>query len=204
MKGLYLITNDDQFDLLLQKVQIVFDHAAVALFQYRRKSIDTDLQLFEIEQLLTLAQKYQVPFIINDNLTQAQQFGCGVHLGQGDGSLLEARARLGVDAIIGRTCHASLELAQQAAEQGASYLAFGAVNPSSTKPNAQRVELSTLCQAREQFTLPICAIGGLTAENSLAVKQVGVDLFAVVGDVLGLPLEHVGSRAKAWAQLLSI
>lgn len=203
MQGLYLISNDDNFSLLLQKVQAAFDAAPVALLQYRRKQIATAQQPFEVEQLQTLCQRYQVPLIINDDVVLAKQFACGVHLGQGDGALTEARTLLGADAVIGRTCHASLALAQQAADEGASYLAFGAVYPSSTKPNAQRVELATLQQARQQFDLPICAIGGLTVENSAPVKRAGVDLLAVVGDVLGLPVDQVGLRAKAWSQLLS-
>lgn len=202
MQGLYLISNDDPIELLQQKLAAALDAAPVALLQYRRKQVAKDQQQLEVESLLRLCEQYKTPLIINDDVALARQFDCGVHLGQGDGSLEEARRVLGTQVIIGRTCHASLELAEWAAEEGASYLAFGAVYPSGTKPNAQRVTLEILKQAAQNFSLPICAIGGLTVENSQPVKQAGVDLFAVVGDVFGLPVEQVGQRARQWDALL--
>ncbi len=176
--------------------------SGIALLQYRRKKTLPIDQESEILDILSLCKQYHVPLIINDNIALAEKLYCGVHLGQGDGSLLEARKRLGPDAIIGRTCHASLDLAEQALHEGASYLAFGAVFPSSTKPNANRVELATLATATERFTIPICAIGGLTAENINDVKHAGVDLFAVVGDVLNLPLAMVAERVNQWRDKL--
>lgn len=203
MRGLYLITNDDPFDMLHQKLHIAMQHTAIALVQYRRKNVVPAVQLQEVDALLELCQRYQVPLVINDNLALAQQFGCGLHLGQGDGSLLEARARLGAQAIIGRTCHDSLALATQAANDGASYLAFGAVFPSATKPNAQRVSLDVLQQAKLQFALPICVIGGLSVENSQPLVDMGIELYAVVGDILNLPVTQVAQRVKAWQALLN-
>jgi thiamine-phosphate pyrophosphorylase len=111
---------------------------------------------------------------------------------------LAARQQLGAQAIIGRTCHGSLDLARQAAREGASYVAFGAVYPSSTKPQASRVELLVLCQAKAEFDVPVCVIGGLTVENIDPVVACGVDMYAVVGDVLGLPVEQVSGRVQAW------
>lgn len=202
MQGLYLISNDDPFELLQQKLATALDAAPVALFQYRRKQVEKARQQGEVESLLHLCEQYKTPLIINDDVALARQFDCGVHLGQGDGSLEEARRLLGTQVIIGRTCHASLELAEWAAQEGASYLAFGAVYPSTTKPNAQQVSLQILQQAAQNFSLPICAIGGLTVENSQPLKEVGVDLFAVVGDVFALPLEQVGDRVRQWDLLL--
>ncbi|RYY79143.1 MAG: thiamine phosphate synthase [Moraxellaceae bacterium] len=203
MRGLYLITNDDAFDLLYQKLHIAMQNASIGLIQYRRKNIVPAMQLQEVDALLQLCQRYQVPLVINDNLALAQQFDCGLHLGQGDGSLVKARAQLGAQAIIGRTCHDSLALATQAANDGASYLAFGAVFPSTTKPHAQRVSLATLQQAKAQFALPICVIGGLTIENIQPLIALNIDLYAVVGDVLNLSLTQVAQRSKAWQVVLS-
>jgi thiamine-phosphate pyrophosphorylase len=203
MRGLYLITNDDAFDVLHQKLQIALQNGPIALVQYRRKKVAPLQQLQEIEALMTLCQQYQVPFIINDNLTLAQQFGCGLHLGQGDGSLFEARTKLGTQAIIGRTCHASLALAAEAVRDGASYLAFGAMFPSVTKPNAQRVTTSILQQAKANFELPICVIGGLSIENSQPMVDINIDLYAVVGDILNLDNMHVAQRTKAWQVLFN-
>lgn len=202
MTGLYLITNDDSFDVLQQKLSIAAQTAPIQMLQYRRKHIATAEQLFEIEQLLKLCQQHNIEFIINDHLAYAKQFGCGLHLGQTDGSLLEARAQLGTQAIIGRTCHDSLDLAAIARQEGASYLAFGAVYPSITKPNVTSVSMDTLAQAKQQFDLPICAIGGLRVENSQALISLNIDLLAIVGDILNLPCNDIALRMQAWQNLL--
>lgn len=202
MTGLYLITNDDAFSVLYQKLMIAAHTAPIAMLQYRRKQIALHEQQREIEQLMGFCQRNSIQFIINDNLSDAHQFGCGVHLGQGDGSLLEARALLGAQAIIGRTCHNSLELAATAQQDGASYLAFGAVYPSLTKPHVSRVGLDTLNQAKQLFDLPICAIGGLTVENSQPLVDMEIDLLAVVGDILNFSLNDIPARMTAWQQVL--
>ena len=109
---------------------------------------------------------------------------------------------MGAQAIIGRTCHNSLELAATAQQDGASYLAFGAVYPSLTKPHVSRVGLDTLNQAKQLFDLPICAIGGLTVENSQPLVDMEIDLLAVVGDILNLSLNDIPARMTAWQQVL--
>ncbi len=202
MTGLYLITNDDAFSVLYQKLMIAAHTAPIAMLQYRRKQIALHQQQREIQQLMGFCQRNSIQFIINDNLSDAHQFGCGVHLGQGDGSVLEARALLGAQAIIGRTCHNSLELAATAQQDGASYLAFGAVYPSLTKPHVSSVGLDTLNQAKQLFDLPICAIGGLTVENSQPLVDMEIDLLAVVGDILNLSLNDIPARMTAWQQVL--
>jgi thiamine-phosphate pyrophosphorylase len=177
--------------------------AGIALVQYRRKKTPAHLQEQEAQEILNVCHQYKVSLVINDNVDLAERLQCGVHLGQGDGSLLDARQRLGRDAIIGRTCHHSLEMAFDAAEQGASYLAFGAVFPSTTKPNAQHVSFEILSKAKAMFELPICAIGGLTAENIQPVKSSGVDLYAVVSDILDLPISQIGQRVNLWNQTIN-
>ena len=201
LHGLYLITNDDSLPDLLPKLEAAMQ-AGIALLQYRRKKTPAHLQENEAQEILTLSTLYNVPLVINDNVDLAERLQCGVHLGQGDGSLLDARKRLGNDAIIGRTCHNSLEMAQEAYEDGASYLAFGAVYPSSTKPNAQQVSFEILSKAKAMFELPICAIGGLTAENIMPVKSSGLDLFAVVSDILDLPVPQIQHRVNLWNQVI--
>jgi thiamine-phosphate pyrophosphorylase len=202
LHGIYLITNDDALSDLLSKLEAAMQ-AGIALVQYRRKKIPEYLQEPEAKEILALCGNFNVPLVINDNVNLAERLQCGVHLGQGDGSLIEARKRLGQDAIIGRTCHNSLEFAQVAFDQGASYIAFGAVFPSITKPNAQQVAFDTLAKAKKIFDLPICAIGGLTAENIEPVKSSGVDLYAVVSDILDLPISHIAQRVKLWNQMIS-
>lgn len=203
MKGLYLITNDDPLNLLLAKLHIALATKKVALLQYRRKKVEKTEQYREIEQILTLCHQYDVPLIINDDVRQAQHFGVNLHLGQDDGSIQEARALLAEKAIIGRTCLNSLELAQQAIAEGASYVAFGAVYSTSTKPEAGHVGLDVIRNAKHAFDMPICAIGGLTVENSQVVIDAGASLCAVVSDILGRDVGQIPGRVEAWAKLFS-
>ncbi|ADY82519.1 thiamine-phosphate diphosphorylase [Acinetobacter pittii] len=203
MRGLYLITNDDPIQLLLEKLDAALATRQVAILQYRRKKIDKADQPAEVEQIKLLCEKYQVPFVINDDLKLAAQFGLGVHLGQSDGEITDAKSQLPEGVIIGRTCLNSLELAQKAIADGATYIAFGAVYATSTKPEAGNVGIEVIKQAAAQYDLPICAIGGLTVENSKSVIEAGADLCAVISDILGRSTAEIPARVQAWAQLFS-
>lgn len=203
MRGLYLITNDDPIQLLLEKLDVALATKQVAILQYRRKKIEKSNQPVEVEQIKLLCEKYQVPFVINDDLELAAQFGLGVHLGQSDGEITDAKSQLPQNVIIGRTCLNSLELAQKAIEDGATYIAFGAVYATSTKPEAGNVGIEVIKQAAAQYDLPICAIGGLTVENSKPVIEAGADLCAVISDILGRSTAEIPARVQAWAQLFS-
>lgn len=203
MRGLYLITNDDPIQLLLEKLDAALATRQVAILQYRRKKVDKADQPAEVEHIKLLCEKYQVPFVINDDLKLATQFGLGVHLGQSDGEITDAKSQLPQGVIIGRTCLNSLELAQKAIADGATYIAFGAVYATSTKPEAGNVGIEVIKQAAAQYDLPICAIGGLTVENSKPVIEAGADLCAVISDILGRSTAEIPARVQAWAQLFS-
>jgi thiamine-phosphate pyrophosphorylase len=203
MRGLYLITNDDPIQLLLEKLDVALATKQVAILQYRRKKIEKANQPAEVGQIKLLCEKYQVPFVINDDLELAAQFGLGVHLGQSDGEITDAKSQLPQNVIIGRTCLNSLELAQKAIADGATYIAFGAVYATSTKPEAGNVGIEVIKQAAAQYDLPICAIGGLTVENSKPVIEAGADLCAVISDILGRSTAEIPARVQAWAQLFS-
>ena len=203
MRGLYLITNDDPIQLLLEKLDVALATKQVAILQYRRKKVEKADQPAEVEQIKLLCEKYQVPFVINDDLKLAAQFGLGVHLGQSDGEITDAKSQLPEGVIIGRTCLNSLELAQKAIADGATYIAFGAVYATSTKPEAGNVGIDVIKQAAAQYDLPICAIGGLTVENSKPVIEAGADLCAVISDILGRSTAEIPARVQAWAQLFS-
>lgn len=203
MRGLYLIPNDDPIQLLLEKLDAALATRQIAILQYRRKKIDKAEQPAEVEQIKQLCEKYQVPFVINDDLKLAAQFGLGVHLGQSDGEITDAKSQLPEGVIIGRTCLNSLELAQKAIADGATYVAFGAVYATATKPEAGNVGIEVIKQAAAQYDLPICAIGGLTVENSKPVIEAGADLCAVISDILGRSTAEIPARVQAWAQLFS-
>ena len=203
MHGLYLITNDDPIQLLLEKLQVALATGHIAILQYRRKKIAKADQPLEVKQIKILCEKYKVPFVINDDLSLAEQFGLGVHLGQSDGEITDAIQRLPQGVIIGRTCLNSLELAEKAIAEGASYVAFGAVYATSTKPEAGNVGIEVIQQARQKFDVPICAIGGLTVENSQTVIDAGASLCAVISDILGRSTAEIPARVNAWAKLFA-
>ena len=203
MHGLYLITNDDPIQLLLEKIQVALATGHIAILQYRRKKIAKADQPLEVKQIKILCEKYKVPFVINDDLSLAEQFGLGVHLGQSDGEITDAIQRLPQGVIIGRTCLNSLELAEKAIAEGASYVAFGAIYATSTKPEAGNVGIEVIQQARQKFDVPICAIGGLTVENSQGVIEAGASLCAVISDILGRSTAEIPARVNAWAKLFA-
>ncbi|WP_168391051.1 thiamine phosphate synthase [Acinetobacter indicus] len=201
MRGLYLITNDDPIELLLAKLEGAMATYEVAVLQYRRKKVAKEDQAYEIEYMKLLCAQYKVPFVINDDLEAAVKYGVGVHLGQDDGSIVEAAARLPKNVLIGRSCNNSLELAEQAIADGANYVAFGAIFATDTKPEAGNIGLETLKQAKAKLNVPICAIGGLTVENGQQVIDAGADLCAVISDILGRPMHTVAQRVYDWSEL---
>lgn len=203
MRGLYLITNDDPLELLLAKLEGAMANGGVAVLQYRRKKVAKEDQAYEIEYMRDMCAQYKVPFVINDDLEAAVKYGVGVHLGQNDGSIVEAVARLAKNVLIGRSCNNSLELAEQAIADGANYVAFGAIYATNTKPEAGTIGLDTLKLAKEKLNVPICAIGGLSVENAKPVIEAGADVCAVVSDILGRPMHHIPERLDEWSALFA-
>lgn len=201
MHGLYLITNDDPLELLLAKLEGAMANGGVAVLQYRRKKVAKEDQIYEIEYMQAMCAEYGVPFVINDDLEIAVKYGVGVHLGQDDGSIVDAVARLPKGVLIGRSCNNSLELAKQAIADGANYVAFGAIYATDSKPEAGNIGLETLKLAKEKLNVPLCAIGGLTVENSKDVIESGADYCAVISDILGLPMNAIPERLDEWSAL---
>lgn len=182
-RGLYAITDTDLLaGRLLPAVESALQGGAIAV-QYRDKTMDHPRRLEEAIALRMLCRRYQTPLLINDDVELCLAVGAdGVHLGQTDSSIRQARERLGPEAIIGATCHDSLALAEAAADNGASYVAFGAIYPSSTKPGACTASLDTLSAAR-RWGLAVVAIGGITADNAAPVIAAGADCVAVISDL---------------------
>lgn len=182
LQGVYAITDTCLMpdDTRLQELAEAALRGGLQLLQYRDKSADASKALRQARLLADLCRSYDCLLIINDDPVLARASEAqGVHLGQDDGVLLHARELLGADAIIGRTCHNSLALAQQAAQEGASYLAFGRCYASGTKPHAPATSLDIFKQART-LNLPLVAIGGITPERAPQVIQAGANLVAAV------------------------
>lgn len=186
LRGLYAITDSALLDdgRLLPYVEAALAGGA-SLLQYRDKSNDAARRLDEASQLKQLCLQYGAALLINDDLALASQLQVGVHLGQGDGSLREARQELGSQAIIGATCHASLEQAAEAVEAGVSYIAFGRFFQSETKPGAPAATPDLLREARQRFNIPIVAIGGITLDRGPQLIAAGADLLAVIHGLFG-------------------
>lgn len=201
MRGLYLITNDDPLELLLAKLEGAMSNGGIAVLQYRRKKVAKEDQIYEVEYMKAMCAEYAVPFVINDDLDLAEKYGLGVHLGQDDGSIVDAVARLPEGVLIGRSCNNSMQLAEEAIADGANYVAFGAIYATDTKPEAGNIGLETLKQAKQQLNVPICAIGGLTVENSKIVIESGADYCAVISDILGRPMNLIPDRLDEWSAL---
>lgn len=205
LRGLYAITDSHLLadGRLLPYVEAALQGGA-RLIQYRDKSEAASRRLREAEALAELCLRHGARLVINDDLDLATRLGVGVHLGQGDGSLAAARALLGRNAVIGATCHASVELANQARQEGASYLAFGRFFTSQTKPGAPSASLSLLNDAKTRFRLPLVAIGGVTLDNAPDLIARGADMLAVVHSLFAADsAEDVERRARAFSQLFS-
>ncbi|HEX8545189.1 MAG TPA: thiamine phosphate synthase [Pseudomonas sp.] len=203
LRGLYAITDSQLLaGKFLSYVEAALE-GGVTLLQYRDKGSDESRRLREATALLKLCEQYKTRLIINDDAELASRLGVGVHLGQTDGSLTLARTILGREAIVGATCHGSLELAEQAKADGASYVAFGRFFTSNTKPDAPAIALEILEQARARFHLPIAVIGGVTLENAPQLVAHGADLLAVVHGLFGADTtQEVTRRARAFNALL--
>jgi thiamine-phosphate pyrophosphorylase len=196
LRGLYAITDDHLLvDRLLPAVQAALA-GGCRWVQYRSKHSKHS----NAQQLLTLCRTYNAFLLINDDVALAKTVGAdGVHLGQEDMSLTEARRVLGKQAIIGITCHNSLSLAHTAQQEGADYVAFGRFFSSSTKQSAPPADLSILHTAKQQLAIPVVAIGGITLDNAKSVLDEGADMLAVVGDLFSA--HDVTARAQAYTAL---
>ena len=185
-RGLYLVTPDESDgERLLARVRPLL--ADAACLQYRNKAADADLRLRQARALRALCAQSGVPLIINDDVALAAAVDAdGVHLGEHDADIGDARARLGATAIIGVSCYDVLARAQRAAAAGADYVAFGAFFASPTKPGARHATPELLRQAAA-LGLPRVAIGGITPENAGIVVAAGADLIAVISGVFDAP-----------------
>jgi len=200
LRGLYAVTPDQPDDeQLLAEVSAVLAGGCRWL-QYRDKISAPAQRLARARQLATLCQQHDAALMINDDVELALAVdAAGVHLGRNDGDIAAARARLGDRRIIGASCYADYAMAQAAERAGADYVAFGAVFPSATKPNAAAAPLELFRRAHCKLALPLCAIGGITLANAPVIIAAGADLIAVITDLFAV--SDVAGRATAFQHL---
>lgn len=183
---LYLISPLDVGGAFPERLERALGAGPVAAFQFRVKGIDQHEAAALAEPLLAICRAHDVAFIVNDDIGLAKRLGAdGVHLGQSDGTVAEARGELGREAQIGVTCHDSRHLALEAGEAGADYVAFGAFYPSETKASEYRPELELLEWWNQFLEIPSVAIGGITPDNCAPLVEAGADFIAVSGAVWG-------------------
>ncbi len=177
---LYLISPLDVSGAFPERLARALDSAPVAAFQFRVKDLDDHAAARLAEPLQEICVARDVTFIVNDSISLAKRLGAdGVHLGQSDASVAEAREALGREAQIGVTCHASRHLGIDAGEAGADYVAFGAFFPSVTKSTAHVAELELLEWWQQIMEVPCVAIGGITPGNCPPLIKAGADFLAV-------------------------
>ena len=175
----------------------------VAAFQLRLKEVSDAAILAAASACREICARHDVAFILNDRADLAKQCGAdGVHLGQGDGSVADARALLGREAQIGVTCHDSRHLAMEAGEAGADYVAFGAFYDTTTKPSHYRPALELLTWWTTLSQLPCVAIGGITPLNAPPLIAAGADFIACVNAVWLHP-EGPAAGVAAFAGVLA-
>lgn len=184
IRGLYLIT--DHGERLPERVELALA-GGVSCLQYRRKVKAREERLAEGAVLRALCSRHGIPFLVNDDITLAAELAAdGVHLGQDDGSVTEARRVLGPDAIIGVSTH-SVGEALRAEAEGADYIGFGAMYPTESKDVRYLPGPSGLAGARKRVRIPIVAIGGITRDNGAPLIDAGADALAVISAVLSSP-----------------
>jgi thiamine-phosphate pyrophosphorylase len=177
---LYLISPQEVGGSFGDRLRAALEPDLAAAFQMRVKDVDEHVLARLAEPLQRICADANVAFIVNDSIALAKRIGAdGVHLGQSDGDIREARALLGPSAQIGRTCHDSRHLAMEAGEAGADYVAFGAFYPTTTKPSDYRPQPSILSWWSTLLEIPCVAIGGITAQNAKPLVESGADFLAV-------------------------
>ncbi len=201
LRGLYAITDEHlipeaEFAAVIEQAL----RGGTAVIQYRDKSADEAKRQEQAAALRTLCDRYGALLIINDDTGLAKKVAAdGVHLGEHDTSIEQARSTLGEEVVVGVSCYNQLDRAVAAQANGADYVAFGAMFTSPTKPHARSASLGLISQARSQLEIPICAIGGIDESNAAVVIRAGADMTAVISGLFAA--KHIRRTAETIAGL---
>jgi len=186
MKGrrLYLITDRTISGLTHTEIAKRAIHAGVRIIQLREKEMSKKELCKEALIIRNLTLKHNATFIINDYVDIALVANAdGVHLGQDDMPVKEARKVIGRYKIIGVSTH-TLRQAIDAQNSGADYIGFGPVFKTKTKDAGKPKGIKYLIEIKKHIKIPVVAIGGITSENALAVLNRGAEAIAVISDIL--------------------
>lgn len=153
------------------------------MIQLREKHLDHEHFLKEAKEIKELCRKYQVPFLINDDVDLAVEVDAdGVHVGQHDMEAGEVRKKIGPNRILGVSAQ-TVEQALLAQQAGADYLGVGAVFPTGTKDDADAVSIQTLGEICRTVSIPVVAIGGIGQHNVMQLAGSGICGIAVVSAI---------------------
>ena len=183
MAEIYAISDDILMpeNLALEYAREILE-CGVKFFQFRSKKAVKNEKL--ASEILNLCEKFGAKFIVNDDVKFAKKIGANaVHLGKDDEGIKEAFEILGKDAYVGVSCYNDINLAINAAKNGASYVAFGSVFASPTKPNATKCDLEVVRQAKQILNLPVCVIGGINETNIGSLSHTKPDLIAIISAI---------------------
>ena len=183
MAEIYAISDD-----ILMPENLALDYTreilecGVKFFQFRSKKAVKNEKL--ASEILNLCEKFGAKFIVNDDVKFAKKIGAkAVHLGKDDEGIKEAFEILGKDAYVGVSCYNDINLAINAAKNGASYVAFGSIFTSPTKPNAPKCGLEIVKEAKQILNLPVCVIGGINETNIGSLSHTKPDLIAIISAI---------------------
>lgn len=202
IRGLYAITPDLADSRLLAAMTQQALQAGIRIIQYRNKTASTALRLEQAALLSALCQQKNALLIINDHPDLVTRVNAaGIHLGQQDMPVAEARRLIGADRVIGISCYNQFQRAVDAQNEGADYVAFGAFFPSATKPDAVVAPVTLLQKAKQQLRIPVVAIGGITPDNAVDLTAQGADALAVSHALFGA--EDIASAASRFMRLFT-
>ena len=171
------------------------------MIQLREKHLDHEHFLKEAKEIKELCRKYQVPFLINDDVDLAVEVDAdGVHVGQHDMEAGEVRKKIGPNRILGVSAQ-TVEQALLAQQAGADYLGVGAVFPTGTKDDADAVSIQTLGEICRAVSIPVVAIGGIGQHNVMQLAGSGICGIAVVSAIYAQPdIQNAASTLHALAK----
>lgn len=183
MAEIYAISDDILMpeNLALEYAREILE-CGVKFFQFRSKKAVKNEKL--ASEILNLCEKFGAKFIVNDYVKFAKKIGAkAVHLGKEDEGIKEAFEILGKDAYVGVSCYNDINLAINATKNGASYVAFGSLFTSPTKPNAPKCGLEVVKEAKQILNLPVCVIGGINETNIGSLSHTKPDLIAIISAI---------------------
>jgi thiamine-phosphate pyrophosphorylase len=186
---LYIIT-PETFELhpFADSLGRALDAGDVAAVQLRLKNTSDDLWKRAVDVLRPVCQSRRVEFLLNDRADLVAAAGCdGAHVGQEDMPAREARRLMGPGRTLGVTCKSSHDLADRAVQDSATYVAFGAFYPSTSKQVLNLADPEVLRRWTQRSKVPSCAIGGITAANLAPLVRAGANLLAILGGVWSHP-----------------